>query len=83
MPRLLDVNNFPVFEKPDLDVFCTDVGSSQFHVMLRRMQRDHGMISDGEMAVAERAMAGALVCVQQRVMFNPFTGEFRREGLNL
>lgn len=79
--RLLNLENYPVFEKPDLDVFSMDPGSSQFHIMLRQMQRDHGMISDAEMALAERIAGPHAKNAQQRILFNPFTGTFRKEGL--
>lgn len=83
--RTLDFREKPVFTEPDLEIMSTDVGCSQFHIMLRHMQRDHGMISDREMAIAERVMGGALACVNpdRRVRYNPFTGHFDKKGLRI
>lgn len=75
--RHLNVANYPVFEKPELEQFTFDVGCSQFHIMLRQMQRDMGMISDHEMGIAEHVMSGSLACVNDanQTLFNPLTGE--------
>lgn len=47
------------------------------------MQRDHGMISDNEMAIAERVMSGQLAYLpeERRVRYNPMTGHFDKRGL--
>jgi hypothetical protein len=76
--RTLQVGDYPVFEQLDLDIFSMDVGSSQFHMMLRQMQRDHGTISDKEMALAERIIGVRKPQESQRVKFNPFTGIYRK-----
>lgn len=75
--------DYPVAEEPDLEIMSMDVGCSQFHIMLRHMQRDHGMISDNEMALAERVMNGRLAYLpdQHRVRYNPMTGHFDKRGL--
>jgi len=82
MSRLLDANGFPVFEKPDLEVFAFSPTSADFHMMLRKMQRDQGSISDREMALAEK-IAGPSAQKSERTIFNPFTGEVRRERIRL
>jgi hypothetical protein len=84
--RTIDFRDKPVFEQPDLEIMSMDVGCSQFHLMLRHMQRDHGVISDAEMALAEQVMAGTLRCTginYHAPRYNPFTGEFKMDGLEL
>jgi hypothetical protein len=75
--RLLKHSNYPVHER--LEGICMDPSNAQFHLWLRQMQRDHGVISDKEMAIAESVAAP--MAQRSRTIFNPFTGEIRRENI--
>lgn len=79
--RVLDSNVYQVFEQPELELFSYDPGSSRFHLMLRQMQRDEGIISDKEMAIAERVVSGTIACSPHKIRYNPFTGAYNEEGL--
>lgn len=73
--RLLDWRKYPVFEQLG---FVSHETNARFHMMLKEMQRDHNDISDREMCRSEMAIGRQ--AKKARLMFNPFTGEFRREG---
>jgi hypothetical protein len=57
-----------------------DPSSAQIQLFLAQMKRDHGDMSGREMEQAE--IAAAPQAARSRVLYNPFTGEFRREFLS-
>ena len=56
-----------------------DPSSAQVQLWLAQMKRDHGDMSGREMAAAERIAQPQ--ARRSRILYNPFTGEIRREYL--
>ncbi len=52
---------------------------AQFHLWLAQAQRDVRSISDREMAKMEGV--ASMSATRSRMLFNPFTGEFRTEEI--
>jgi hypothetical protein len=52
-----------------------DPSSAQFNLWLAQMKRDHGDLSDREMAGVEAIFSEAK---KSKTMYNPFTGEIRK-----
>ena len=73
--RLLPIRD----REPRLDAIINP-SMAQHHLWLAQAQRDHGNLSDREMARVESA-AGA-TAKRARTLFNPFTGEIRRVDEN-
>ena len=48
---------------------------AQYHLWLAQIQRDHGKLSDREMARMEGK--ASMLAQRSRTIFNPFTGEIR------
>jgi hypothetical protein len=57
----------------------TDAGTAQLQLWLAQMKRDHGDMSAREMAQAETVAAP--LARKSRTLYNPFTGEIRKEYL--
>ena len=56
-----------------------DPSSAQLQLWLAQMKRGHSQISDREMAKAE--MGAQPLARKSRTLYNPFTGEIRKEYL--
>lgn len=54
-----------------------DDAQAWLNLKMAEAQRDHKMISDREMATVERALQPR--ARRARTLYNPFTGEIRRE----
>ena len=54
-----------------------DPSSAQFQLWLAQMKRDHGDLSGREMGKVESAVQP--MARRSRTLFNPFTGEVRRQ----
>ena len=59
-----------------LDELVQESSSAQIQLWHAQSQRDHGMISDKELAIVEK-LAGQ-VAGQSRSIYNPYTGELRK-----
>jgi len=57
----------------------TNPDMAQYQLWLAQAQRDHGMISDREMEKMEGATG--LMIPHARILWNPFTGEFRTQRI--
>jgi hypothetical protein len=57
-----------------------DPSSAAFQLMLAQHQRDHGNISDRAMAKVEGH--ATILASRARLLWNPFTGEFRTKELS-
>lgn len=71
MPRLL-----PFLDKEPNPTALAEPTSADFQMMLAQIRRDHGLLSDREMARLE--LQGTGQARQSRRIFNPFTGEMRK-----
>lgn len=71
MPRLL-----PFLDKEPNHQTIMEPTNADFQMMLAQIRRDHGLLSDREMAKLEVQVTGQ--ARQSRRIFNPFTGELRK-----
>lgn len=76
MPRLL-----PFLDKEPNTQALISPEMAQYHLWLAQIQRDHGNLSDREMANFELKAQGQ--ARKARLLFNPFTGEMKRENISL
>jgi hypothetical protein len=74
MTRLIPFNDRDV--SPDA---VLDPSSAQLQLWLAQMKRDHGDLSDGEMTRVEIAVQP--MAKRARTLYNPFTGEIRKQYL--
>lgn len=71
MPRLL-----PFLDKEPNPQAILEPSSADFQMMLAQIRRDHGLLSDREMARIEIQVTGQ--ARKSRRIFNPFTAEMRK-----
>ena len=69
----------PLDREPNPEAAKVNPDSAQTQLWLAQAQRDHGSISDKEMAKIEGACARP--ASRSRVLWNPYTGEFRTKEI--
>lgn len=53
---------------------------AEYHLCLAKIRRDHGLMSDKEMAKFE--LKASSQAQKSKIMFNPFTGEVRKVDID-
>lgn len=66
----------PFVDKEPNPEAILDPATAQFQLWLAQIQRDHGNLSDKQMAHME--LRAAPQAAKAKTIFNPFTGEIRR-----
>lgn len=74
-------STIPIPDRPALIGFNQpgdlDPAQAKLNLQLAQAQRDHGNLSSAELAKVERALG--VSARKARTLYNPFTGEIRRE----
>ncbi len=71
MPKTLPLDD----KEPSPEAALLSPEMAQYHLWLAQAQRDHGRISDKEMAKVEGV--ASIPATRSRMLWNPFTGQFR------